>query len=183
MSGVCDKVHLPVTIFMIPCHTGLNAFMLDYKVPFPVSLVISRKALTRYQIIFRHIFMCKYVERLLTIAWSDHQSGYKKYVQWLRNPDNHAVDDPDALRSACADFEQTMNRAYNLRAQMLLFAQNLIYYVFNEVLEPRWADLERHLARAETVDEVLKHHADFLDTCLKECMLTNKGLLMVLTVV
>ena len=30
-----------------------------------------------------------------------------------------------------------------------------------------------------TIDEVLNHHNDFLDTCLKECMLTSPFLLKV----
>jgi hypothetical protein len=30
-----------------------------------------------------------------------------------------------------------------------------------------------------TVDELMQDHVDFLDTCLKECMLTNKMLLRV----
>ena len=153
---------------------GLNAFTLDYKVPFPLSLVISKKALTRYQIIFRYIFTCKYVERQLSIAWSDHQAGNRKYTQWRKNPGDDAVDE-----QALGRLDAAFNQAYHLRSQMLLFVQNLIYYVFNEVLEPRWNDLEGHLSCADTVDEVLRRHADFLDTCLKECMLTNKNLLMV----
>ncbi|CAJ0900784.1 9165_t:CDS:2, partial [Entrophospora sp. SA101] len=32
---------------------------------------------------------------------------------------------------------------------------------------------------ASTVDQVLKYHSDFLDTCLKECMLTNAKLLRI----
>jgi gamma-tubulin complex component 2 len=33
-----------------------------------------------------------------------------------------------------------------------------------------------------TVDELMQDHVDFLDTCLKECMLTNSNLLRVGTV-
>jgi len=50
-----------------------------------------------------------------------------------------------------------------------------------EVLEPNWQILEERLKKVTTVDEVLKHHNDFLDTCLKECMLTNNGLLQIMT--
>jgi gamma-tubulin complex component 2 len=153
---------------------GFNSFMLDYNVPFPVSLVLSRKALTRYQIIFRYIFTCKYVERQLANAWAKHQTGYKLYTKWRVNPGNDFMDE-DATRR----LDQVMMRAYDLRSQMLLFVQNLIYYVFNEVLQQRWADFEQQLMKADTVDEVLRRHSDFLDTCLKECMLTNKKLLMV----
>ena len=33
--------------------TGLEAFTLDYRVEWPVSLVVSRKAITKYQLLFR----------------------------------------------------------------------------------------------------------------------------------
>ncbi|KAL6966183.1 hypothetical protein U1Q18_031961 [Sarracenia purpurea var. burkii] len=39
--------------------TGLETFFLSYKVQWPLSLVISRKALTKYQLIFRFLFHCK----------------------------------------------------------------------------------------------------------------------------
>ncbi|KAA8581260.1 hypothetical protein FQN60_002841 [Etheostoma spectabile] len=40
--------------------SGLEAFSFDYIVKWPLSLIINRKALTRYQMLFRHIFYCKH---------------------------------------------------------------------------------------------------------------------------
>ncbi|KAF5948218.1 hypothetical protein HYC85_014175 [Camellia sinensis] len=62
---VCDTSDLeePVSI------TGLETFSLSYKVHWPLSLVISRKALTKYQLIFRFLFHCKHVDRQLCGAW------------------------------------------------------------------------------------------------------------------
>jgi len=37
------------------------------------------------------------------------------------------------------------------------------------------------LKKVTTIDEVLKYHNDFLDTCLKECMLTDPQLVKILT--
>jgi gamma-tubulin complex component 2 len=46
-----------------------------------------------------------------------------------------------------------------------------------EVLEPNFHKLkEKLLNRGEgvqTIDEVMKAHNDFLDECLKECLLTD----------
>ena len=50
--------------------SGLEAFSLDYTVKWPLSLVISRKALFKYQMLFRHIFHCKLVERQLCATWT-----------------------------------------------------------------------------------------------------------------
>jgi gamma-tubulin complex component 2 len=44
-------------------YKGLETFSLDYRVKWPLTLIISRRSLIRYQIIFRHLFYCKYVER------------------------------------------------------------------------------------------------------------------------
>ncbi|KAL8171878.1 hypothetical protein V2J09_023682 [Rumex salicifolius] len=53
--------------------TGLETFSLSYKVQWPLSLVISRKALTKYQLIFSLLFHCKHVDRQLCGAWQAHQ--------------------------------------------------------------------------------------------------------------
>lgn len=43
---------------------GLGAFTFDYDVQWPVSLIISRRSLKRYQILFRFLFQCRLVERV-----------------------------------------------------------------------------------------------------------------------
>lgn len=49
--------------------TGLEAFAFTFKVQWPVSLIISKISITKYQVIFRHLFQCKHVERQLCGAW------------------------------------------------------------------------------------------------------------------
>ncbi|KAH9448141.1 hypothetical protein Pst134EB_022127 [Puccinia striiformis f. sp. tritici] len=47
-----------------------------------------------------------------------------------------------------------------------------------KLLEKNYRKLEFRLAnKVDTVDGLLREHRDFLDTCLKECMLTNSKLL------
>lgn len=53
--------------------TGLEAFTFEYEVRFPLSLIISRKSLKRYQLIFRHLLQCRHVERTLCRTWQDDQ--------------------------------------------------------------------------------------------------------------
>ena len=48
------------------------------------------------------------------------------------------------------------------------------------MLEPNWHALRQSLRRASTLDEVVGAHGDFLDTCLKECLLTAPGVIRVL---
>jgi gamma-tubulin complex component 2 len=51
-----------------------EALTLNYKVKWPLSLVISKKAINKYQLIFRHLLVQKYIETNLEKAWSVHQS-------------------------------------------------------------------------------------------------------------
>jgi gamma-tubulin complex component 2 len=48
-----------------------------------------------------------------------------------------------------------------------------------EVIEPNWHKFEAAFRQVRTVDEVLKIHTDFVDSCLNECMLTDAKLVRV----
>lgn len=67
--------------------------------------------------------------------------------------------------------------AFALLQRMLNFVQNLQYYMTFEVLDPNWSKLEQELQSASTIDDVLVHHNDFLDQCLKDCMLSSPDIL------
>ncbi|KAF4031510.1 Gamma tubulin complex component C-terminal [Phytophthora infestans] len=140
-----------------PGYKVIDAFTLDYNVKWPLSLVISCGALTKYQMIFRHVFFCKHVERQLCDAWMNHQATKEL-----------------SLRAA-------LGPSFCLRQRMLHFQQNFVYYMMFEVISPRWHDFQQQLASAGTVDDILEFQGEFLDICLKECLLTDPDLLRVLT--
>jgi gamma-tubulin complex component 2 len=134
----------------------------DFIVPFPLSLVVSRKAILRYQLLFRFILHLKHIEQCLAQMWIDQKSPtWKVSVDW--HP----------------DLEKWRRRVTVLRARMLAVVQQILGYATTEVLEPNWRSLEAKLGKVLTVDQLLRDHVDFLDTCLKECMLTNAKILKV----
>lgn len=45
--------------------TGIECFTFDYKVQWPVSIVLNHWTISKYQLIFRQLYYCKHVERLL----------------------------------------------------------------------------------------------------------------------
>ncbi|KAF9435799.1 hypothetical protein BGZ76_005507 [Entomortierella beljakovae] len=140
--------------------SGIDSLTLNYSVKFPLSLVISRKALTKYQLLFRHLLYLKHGEQVLCNTWIEHaKSPVWKNVSPL--------------------LKQWRGRVYSLRSRMLTFVQQFAYYVCSEVLEPNWSDLVGKLAKVTTVDQVLQIHSNFLDTCLNQCMLTNSKLLRI----
>ncbi|KAF8504318.1 Spc98 family-domain-containing protein [Russula emetica] len=123
---------------------AIDALQLDFNVKFPLSLVISRKTILRYQLLFRFLLHLK------------HCGG--------------RTDVP-------SDLAVWRLRLFVLRARMLAWVQQILAFVTQEVLEPNWRALEAKLSKVITVDQLLRDHVDFLDTCMKECMLTSSKLL------
>ncbi|AEO66996.1 7bcb85ce-c584-4b59-878b-917f1c4147ee [Thermothielavioides terrestris] len=160
---------------------GFTSLQLDYAVPFPVSLVISRKTIWRYQALFRYLLSLRYLESQLSTTWQTHTRGFV----W-------------SYKSSAPSLEIWKRRVWTLRARMLVFVQQLLYFCTAEVIEPNWQSLMARLRGNDggaggpdgepdgsatgvtrTVDELMQDHVDFLDTCLKECMLTNSKLLRI----
>lgn len=151
---------------------GFTSLQLDYGVPFPVSLVISRKTVWRYQALFRYLLSLRYLESQLSTTWQTQTRG----VSWSH-------------KGPLRNLEIWKRRVWTLRARMLIFVQQLLYFCTAEVIEPNWTkfmsrlktndDGETSSGFMRTVDELMQDHVDFLDTCLKECMLTNSKLLRV----
>jgi len=135
---------------------GVDAFSLTIVPEFPTALIINSKAILKYQLIFRHMFNCKYVERLLASAW---------LLQTKRKAFGGVT--PFDLQLA------------TLGSNMLELVRHVLFYMGLEVVEPRWKEMETKLLAASTVDQVLVVHSNFLDTCLKECMLSEASTISV----
>ncbi|KAF8960629.1 Spc98 family-domain-containing protein [Flammula alnicola] len=139
---------------------AIDALTFDYNVKFPLSLVISRKTILRYQLLFRFLLHLKHVEQALSSMWVE-----QKTTPWRCSVPTHP------------EFVGWRLRVCLLRARMLAFVQQILAFVTFEVLEPNWHALEAKLEKVVTVDQLLRDHVDFLDTCLKESMLTSSKLL------
>ena len=101
--------------------SGFEAFSFDYKIEWPLSLVIGKQAIIKYQLIFRHLFFCKHVERLLCKTWAFHQTTKQLHLK------------------------KELLSTFRLRQRMLHFLQNFQYYMFFEVLESNWHSLNQKL--------------------------------------
>eukprot|EP00931_Biecheleriopsis_adriatica_P075070 TRINITY_DN49018_c0_g1_i1.p1 TRINITY_DN49018_c0_g1~~TRINITY_DN49018_c0_g1_i1.p1 ORF type:complete len:979 (+),score=204.75 TRINITY_DN49018_c0_g1_i1:69-3005(+) len=130
--------------------SGVRCLTLKYRTSWPLSIVFSRALLLKYQVIFRHLLYCRYVERKLVEVWVDHQ-----YTKEL-------------------GLDSSFSPYYSLRQRMLHFCRDYIYYVTVEVLEPQSHRFLSSLGQAETIDDVLRSHEQFLDTCLREVLLTER---------
>ena len=115
--------------------------------------MLSKNAIIKYQLIFRHLFHCKHVERQLSSSWLKQQAT-------------------KGLTGVTACF----SASYGLRQRMLHFLQNLEYYMMFEVLEPNWHVLLQKLGAARKLDELIAQHNGFLDKCLKVTQLAPTAL-------
>lgn len=128
--------------------SGYDALTLGFNVGWPVSLVLSRRALAKYQVLFRHLFHCKHVEQSVAKAW-------------------HRV----RLVRVRSRFQSSVSNILQGCQLMLHFLQNLLQYMTFEVIEPNFLAMKRNLVDTTDVEEILRLHDAFLDTSLKECML------------
>ncbi|XP_017066983.1 gamma-tubulin complex component 2 homolog isoform X2 [Drosophila eugracilis] len=133
--------------------SGLECFAFTYEVKWPVSLVLNHIAISKYQMLFRQLFYCKHVERQLCKIWKENSIA-KKFS-------------PQAA--------ELYRSAFTLRQRMMNAIQNLEYYMMIEIIEPNWHIFIEKMKKVENVDNVLRLHQDFLDMCLKNCMLTESS--------
>lgn len=169
--------------------TGYEALELDYTVPFPLSLIISRKTIVRYQLLLRYTLSLRHLENTLIESWSEHN----KAMSWVHKSSNRRI-------------EVWKRRAWNLRARMLVFVQQMLFYATAEVLEPQWQKFMTKVDAlepstsdtppssshtdstnagfapfrpAQTVDALMQEHLDMLDSCMKDLGLTQSKLLRI----
>ena len=69
---------------------------------------------------------------------------------------------------------------HSLRNRMLNFVKNLLYFVFLEIIEPKWNQLILNLKKVKTVDEILSIHESFLNNIMTLTMLRHGQLLTVI---
>lgn len=166
---------------------GFDALELDYTVPFPLSLVISRKTVLRYQLLFRYTLALRHLETMLVECWSEHTKTHS----WIH-------------KSSAPRIEIWKRRAWTLRARMLVFVQQMLFFATAEVIEPNWQKLMAKVDEAQaseldgsstnissetspppnnkskrTVDELMQDHLDMLDSCMKDLGLTQGKLLKI----
>lgn len=150
MSNVNDDMEDPSEL------TGIDCFSFGYEVQWPMSIVFNHGVIAKYQMIFRELFYFKHVERLLHRLWTVSNTFY------------------NINRRPAFDLYRP---AFTLRQRMMNAIQNIEYYLMIEVIEPNWHLFFQKLGKVKNIDDVLILHQEFLDHCLKNCMLTYPTLL------
>lgn len=130
---------------------GWESLTLSYDVSWPLSMIICKEyCQTLYQMMFRYLFSCKYIERKLESTWR---------INRLLKFDNYGG-------------------TFALRHKMLNFVHNLLFYII-EIIEPSFQILISKFKDGgiENVNEVIELHKAFLSGLVFDSMLTDNELL------
>lgn len=138
--------------------SGYEAFALDFQLEWPINLVVSETEVLKYQFLFRYLFYMKHVERELEHCWKLHGRA----------------------KGALKKVAPSLVRSFALRNRMLHFIRNMLYYTVADVIEPNWRQFAGAMQSAQTIDEIMVHHARFLDRCVTQSLLSNEKHLQVL---
>lgn len=128
-----------------------ESLVLESNINWPLNLIFSKKNINKYRILFRQLLRLKYIEKELTDAWTI-QQRIKDYR-----------------------LENYFKFSYFLRDNMINFIKNIIYYFFNEVIEPNYLILIKNLQNSNSMEDVMNFHEKFLDSCYIECLLDDKN--------
>ena len=130
---------------------------LECKIDWPLNLIFSKKNIIKYKILFRHLLRMKFLEKELNDVWL--------ITQYFKD---------DKLQSY-------IKECNFLRDNMLNFVKNIIYYLFNEVIEPNYISLQKNLENSSSMEDVMKYHDQFLNNCINQCLLGNENILIQLS--
>ncbi|KAI9003576.1 Spc98 family-domain-containing protein [Gaertneriomyces semiglobifer] len=162
----------------------IEAFQLEYTVKFPNSIVIKRRFIAKYQMLFRHMFSFRYIERQLADAWRNQIKSrlYDKGSRFRKRPALFLEDGEEdvALRAQDEAEALVMAKLCALRHRMLHFVQQFMHHMCYEVIEPGWEAFERDNEKAATIEELIEFHERFQDHCFRGCLLSDTKLIEVL---
>ncbi|KAL4425465.1 hypothetical protein ABPG75_009481 [Micractinium tetrahymenae] len=154
-----------------------ESFMLSYEVPWPLSIAAPEAALAQYQMVFRHIFELKWVERELTrvAAIYGQTTGLASRRARMRARRESAGSLAGGASGGAGDeLAESLALSYSTCQLMTHFFRQYLLYVTFEVMEPLWGAFERQLQTAGSLDEIVEQHKAFLRRLMKGCLLSRK---------
>ena len=122
---------------------------IEPEILWPLNLIFSKKNIMKYKLLFRQLIRLKFIEKLLYNAFILQQDFKELNIQ------------------------TKLKDSFFLRDCMINFIKNLIYYLFNEVIEPNYLKLIKNLENSKSMEDVINFHDKFLDNCLNEGLIID----------
>ena len=122
---------------------------IEPEILWPLNLIFSKKNIMKYKLIFKQLIRLKFIEKLLYNAFILQQHFKELNIQIK------------------------LKDSFFLRDCMINFIKNLIYYLFNEVIEPNYLQLIKNLENSKSMEDVINYHDKFLDNCLNDGLIID----------
>ena len=122
---------------------------IEPEILWPLNLIFSKKNIIKYKLLFRQLIRLRFIEKLL-------------YNIFILQQDFKEL-----------NIQSKLKDSFFLRDCMINFIQNLIYYLFNEIIEPNYLQLIKNLENAKSMEDVINYHDKFLDNCLNEGLIID----------
>ena len=139
--------------------TGWDIFSLVYKTKGPISIVFTNQCMENYSILSKCLWRSKRMEFILT-KLLEKRMLYNRSVR--RMPELKSV----------------FHLSNILLTEMVHFIKQMQYYLKFEVIECSWVAMQRKIADAEDIDQLIRAQEEFLAKVINRTMLDtqSKGL-------
>lgn len=134
---------------------GWDVFTLDYHFSGPISTIFVPNA-SSYLMLFSTLWRAKRSEYVLTGSWKRQTTAMRMF---RRLPELAPV----------------LQRTHLLTAEMIHLVQQMQYYMLFEVLECSWHEMLGKLDQAESLDDILKAHMQFLNKTKAGALLDHES--------
>lgn len=163
-----SKTHIPLGTFSSLLNIGYQLLNINYEISFPLSIVLSKKSIIKYQMIFRQLLQIHVISRHLN------QCTSVELMPGIRSFDNLQT----TLRPI-------LILLASLKSKMIYFVNSLLSYIQFEVIDYHWNVFMYIFSRGDLpnfqlLETVMSSHSGFLDGCLKDLFLTNWKLFRIL---
>jgi len=139
-----------------PGDTGWDVFSLDYKVVGPIGVVFTPDTMTQYLMLFNTLWRAKRMEWVLSCTWKK-LAGLHKMARQI------------------AELRPVLHLANLVASEMIHFIHQMAYYITFEVMECGWDALVKQINHAESLDEVITAHDEFLSTLIARALLDERS--------
>jgi gamma-tubulin complex component 3 len=166
---ILDRVHVRL-LDAAPGDTGWEVFALDYSVDMPLHAIVHPEALQQYRVAFHMLWRLKRVEWSLTTTWKSFLSFAHSH-EWK----THQLSSSKLRKlPSLVEVRSIFHRCNLHRAKMMHLVNNFSAFVMFEVLESSWVTLEKSLHQAQSLDQVIDAHDQYLHDILDKALLSPK---------
>ncbi|XP_021343427.1 gamma-tubulin complex component 5-like isoform X1 [Mizuhopecten yessoensis] len=144
-----------------------DCMKLQYKVPWPVDVVINTKCQNIYNQVFSFLLQIKRAKYCLDeLRFFDLE---KEDILQSKSRDEELLALDEELPSSAR-----VHRVHVLRMRLLFFVNSLHNYIMTRILHSTGLEFQTELQKAEDLDQIIKIHNDYIHKIHERCLLHSK---------